>query len=97
MWKAERKCFQNKRNETKKELSGEAHGGGEEERQRSVRVFFEMYSQNLQIAQRSESSIFDAADVVAVQLPAPQTHTYQAHKKKCKRTRTHRDKGEGER
>lgn len=35
---------------------------------------FEMYSQNLQIAQRSESSIFDAADVVAVQLPAPQTH-----------------------
>ena len=32
----------------------------------------ERHSQDLQIAQCSEGSIFDAADVVAVQLPAEQ-------------------------
>lgn len=45
----------------------------EEEEEERMRVC--LYSQNLQIAQRSESSIFDAADVVAVQLPA-HTHTH---------------------
>lgn len=58
-------------------------GGGEKERDGGARVrgpgFF-LYLQNLQIAQRSESSIFDAADVVAVQLPAPSTQTHtQTH------------------
>lgn len=52
-------------------------GGGGERRSQSERTGVFLYLQNLQIAQRSESSIFDAADVVAVQLPAPciQTHT----------------------
>lgn len=50
--------------------------------------FFFLYLQNLQIAQRSESSIFDAADVVAVQLPAPSTQTRtQAHTHAHKRER----------
>lgn len=57
---------------------------------------FEMYSQNLQIAQCSESSIFDAADVVAVQLPAPQTHISGTQKGKQTYTRTHSDEGERE-
>lgn len=58
----------------------------ERKREREGRApeFF-LYLQNLKIAQRSESSIFDAADVVAVQLPAPQTHT--ANTRRCTHTR----------
>lgn len=66
------------------------------ERWRRVRIF-SVYLQNLQIAQRSESSIFDAADVIAVQLPAPQTHTSDTQKCTHMCTRTRRDKGERER
>lgn len=74
-----------------------AHRGGEGEGWRSVGFKKKMYLQNLQIAQRSESSIFDAADVVAVQLPAPQTHASATQKCVHTCTRTRRDKVEGER
>src|SRR4029434_5005877 len=48
--------------------------GGDEERERVKQAGSrkERHSQDLQIAQCSEGSIFDAADVVAVQLPAEQ-------------------------
>lgn len=53
----------------------------EEEREGSL-----LYSQNLQIAQRSESSIFNAADVVAVQLPAAHTQTHKREKREIVRS-----------
>ena len=79
------------REEKRGPMRGGGRGGGERWRSQSERTGVFLYLQYLQIAQRSESSIFDAADVVAVQLPAPctQTHTH-THRRTDKHTHTHR-------
>ena len=71
----------------KEGMRGGRGGGGGERRSQSERTGVFLYLQNLQIAQRSESSIFDAADVVAVQLPAPRIQT---HRQIHTHTYTHR-------